>query len=140
MEGNKFAEQILEQSMRSIQTTKIPPKKMTLKRSPLIKNTTLTSKIEIKQTNPISTTAKTASPLPFTMEKKVLSSPEAEKLGEAIRNLGKSLSRDLCQKFIDQLQIRLKRTNLSDDDINQAADLFVKQQRKIAEEASAKPH
>ena len=53
-----------------------------------------------------------------------------ELLGEEIRNLGESLSQELCEKFISQLKARLKKTHLTPADIKKAASLYVIQRRK----------
>ena len=45
--------------------------------------------------------------------------------------MGESLNRTLCEKFVEQMRVRLKKTNLSDADIETAAKLYVDQRRKM---------
>ncbi len=58
------------------------------------------------------------------------SNNDSERLGEEIRNLGESLSLKLCEKFTEQLKIKLKKPILTEEEITKAAQLFVNQRRK----------
>ncbi len=130
----KMKEKFLESSLSNIKSGQTRDKKLTLERSPLVNESVRgQSKAEIRKIKPVSSKVEKNPLGNFILQPKVQNTPilvEAEKLGEEIRNLGESLSRTLCQKFVEQLKIRLSKTNLTDNDLNKAAHLYVSQRRK----------
>jgi len=131
----KMKEKFLESSLSNIKSGQTRNKKLTLERSPLISESVRAqTKTDIRKIKPVSSKIEKNPLGNFILQPEVNAPPisiEAEKLGEEIRNLGESLSRTLCIKFVEQLRIRLKKTNLTDDDINKAAQLYVSQRRKL---------
>jgi hypothetical protein len=129
---NTLAEQIMQQSMNMVRDPATGAQKLQFERSPLIKNEISGKPVDIQQTKQPSVAVESNSLKEFSFDKGETRNNLAEmgeKLGEHIRNLGESLSRDLCQKFISQLQLRYKKTNLTEDEIQKAAELYVKQRR-----------
>ncbi|MHA1563501.1 MAG: hypothetical protein ACTSPA_15455, partial [Promethearchaeota archaeon] len=130
----KMKEKFLQSSLSNIKSGQTRDKKLTLERSPLIsEGVRAQTKSEIRKIKPVSSKVEKSPLGNFIIKPIVKSSPisvEAEKLGEEIRNLGESLSRTLCKKFVEQLRIRLNKTNLTDADITKAARLYVSQRRK----------
>jgi len=131
----KMKEKFLESSLSNIKSGQTRDKKLTLERSPLISESVRAqTKTDIRKIKPVASKLEKNPLGNFILQPEVNSPPisvEAEKLGEQIRNLGESLSRTLCLKFVEQLRIRLKKTNLTDDDLNKAARLYVSQRRKL---------
>ena len=130
----EMKEKFLESSLSNYKSGQTRNKKLTLERSPLIsEGVRAQTKAEIRKIKPVSIKVE-KNPLDnFILQPKEEITPisvEAEKLGEEIRNLGESLSITLCLKFVEQLRIRLNKINLTDDDINKAARLYVSQRRK----------
>jgi len=130
----EMKEKYLQTSISKFKSGQTRDKKLTLERSPLVSQTTRSqAKNEIRKSKPVSSKINENPLASFILKPKkdeLQISNEAEKLGQEIRNLGESLSRALCQKFVEQLKIRLNRTNLTDSDINKAALLYVTQRRK----------
>ncbi len=130
----EMKEKFLQSSLSNIKSGQTRDKKLTLKRSPLIsEGVRAQTQSEIRKIKPVSSKEEKSPLGNFIIKPIVESSPisvEAEKLGEEIRNLGESLSRTLCKKFVEQLRIRLNKTNLTDVDITKAARLYVSQRRK----------
>jgi len=131
----KMKEKFLESSLSNIKSGQTRDKRLTLERSPLISGSIRAqTKSDIRKIKPVASKLEKNPLGNFILQPEVNTPPisvEAEKLGEQIRNLGESLSRTLCIKFVEQLRIRLKKTNLTDDDINKAAQLYVSQRRKM---------
>ncbi|MHA1518929.1 MAG: hypothetical protein ACTSRK_01980 [Promethearchaeota archaeon] len=78
----------------------------------------------ISETNPLQEFTTVVSPL----NPQIIMTP-AEKLAQAILLRGDTLALELCEKFVSQLMLKLKRT-LNDADIDNVADLYVKQKQK----------
>lgn len=130
----KMKEKFLESSLSNYKSGQTRDKKLTLERSPLVSKSVRAQSItEIRKIKLVSSKVEKNPLGNFILQPELLIPPisvEAEKLGEQIRNLGESLSRTLCLKFVEQLRIRLNKTNLTDDDIIKAARLYVSQRRK----------
>ena len=130
----EMKKKFLESSLSNYKSGQTRNKVLTLKRSPLIQESVRAqNKSEIRKVKPVSKNVEKNPLGNFILQPKVQKFPisvEAEKLGQEIRNLGESLSRNLCQKFVEQLRIRLNKTNLTDEDINKAATLYISQRRK----------
>lgn len=131
----KMKEKFLKSSLSNIKSGQTRDKRLTLERSPLVsENIRAQTKSEIRKIKPVSRKVEKNPLGNFILQPEVRIPPisvEAEKLGEQIRNLGESLSRTLCVKFVEQLKIRLNKTNLTDNDLTKAARLYVTQRRKI---------
>ncbi len=130
----EMKKKFLESSLSNYKSGQTRNKVLTLKRSPLIQESVRAqNKSEIRKVKPVSKNLDKNPLGNFILQPKVENFPisiEADKLGKQIRDLGESLSRNLCQKFVEQLRIRLNKTNLTDEDINKAATLYVSQRRK----------
>jgi energy-coupling factor transporter ATP-binding protein EcfA2 len=128
-----YAEQILQRSLGMMDDAS-GEKSLGLQRSPLIKNEVVAPKSDIVKSKPlqvpqINIDLSKAFGRQKSKEEMDLVQ-DADRLGEAIRNLGESLSRPMCEKFIEQIRLRLKKTNLTDADIENTAKLYVEQRRK----------
>lgn len=134
--NTNFVEQIMQKSMGLMSDGISGDKKLTFERSPMIKSDVVGPKPDITQMRPATEVKSSGALDAFTPNKSAEepSTDNAEVLGEMIRNLGESLSRELCQKFIEQIQVRLKKTKLTEDDLRNAAELYVRQRRKIQAE------
>lgn len=109
-------------------------KSLTLERSPMIKDELKKVKRDIKKAVP-KTEVSSENPLEsFTTHSNkvpVERISDELKLQKEIQALGEDLSLPLCLKFIEQLKLRMKKTNLNETDIKKAASLFViKRKRK----------
>jgi hypothetical protein len=140
MEGGKpskssqLAESVMEKSITLLKGGVSLDKKLSFEKSPLAKDEILPSRSDVQKTGILQPPQIRLNPLEgFSKQKdrmQILLEEEAEKLGEAIRNLGESLSRPLCEKFIEQLRIRYGKTNLSENDIEKAAKIYVEQRHR----------
>ncbi|MHA1744770.1 MAG: GTPase domain-containing protein [Promethearchaeota archaeon] len=103
---------------------------LTLQRSPLVSQTLPQKKADILKTREAIPVQEKNPLANFTLgpEQGVIN--DAEHLGSEIRALGESLSLEMCRKFIAQLKIRMKKTNLTESDIKKAASLYVIQRRR----------
>ncbi len=107
-------------------------KTLTFEKSPLVDEGEKRRKADIKktkepsitETNPLQEFTPEVSPL----NPQIIMTP-AEKLEQAILLRGDTLALELCEKFVTQLQIKLKRT-LHDGDIDNVAELYIKQKQK----------
>ncbi|MHA1672421.1 MAG: hypothetical protein ACTSYI_02230 [Promethearchaeota archaeon] len=108
-------------------------KTLTFEKSPLIDEGERKRKADIKKTKDHSSVAE-ANPLQefshdiSPLNPQIIMTP-AEKLEQAILLRGDTLAMELCEKFVTQLQIKLKRT-LNDGDIDNVAELYIKQKQK----------
>ena len=126
--GN-FAERVLEKSLSIMKEGVGVDKKLSFKRSNLISDAPAPS--DIQKTQPITKDAPEHHLNGITRQEPApIYSAAAEQLGTEIRNLGESLSRKLCEKFVEQLKIKMKKTNLTDADLKNAAAMYVRQRRK----------
>ncbi|WP_371804417.1 Rab family GTPase [Candidatus Lokiarchaeum ossiferum] len=108
-------------------------KALTLERSPMIKDDFKNVKRDIKKATP--TAEVKNNPLEsFNNPSAIVHGEKISdelRLQKEIQALGEDLSLPLCEKFIEQLKLRMKKTNLNESDIKKAASLFViKRKRK----------
>ena len=132
-----YAEKVLEKSIDMLKDGLVGSgeRKMYTERSPLIKSEVVAPKADLPKTDPLRAPKVTVDITKAFKKQKtpdqIALEQEAEKLGEAIRNLGESLNRALCEKFVEQMRVRLKKSNLTDADIENAAKMYVDQRRKM---------
>jgi uncharacterized protein YlaN (UPF0358 family) len=72
-------------------------------------------------------------PLKSKVKKEVVSNKTmqfAEKIFNYIKDEGEFLPLAQCKTYIEMLQTKLKKTNLTDDEIKKAADLFIQKKRE----------
>ncbi|MHA1776587.1 MAG: hypothetical protein ACTSWC_07405 [Promethearchaeota archaeon] len=108
-------------------------KTLTFERSPLVQQDRKHKSANIQKTKS-SSKKDDRNPLQkFTIETSPLNPHKiltpAEKLEQLILIKGETLDLELCEKFISQLRMKLKR-NVTDADIEKVADLYVKQKRQ----------
>ncbi len=139
----ELAELLMEKSLSKIKSGQTRDKKLTFERSPLVSQTLPPStekkeKVQIPFMKSSGGVKKKRNPLEmFTLNGKDQEAEEpvqlndGERLGLEIRALGESLTQELCEKFIHQVKVHLKKTNLTDEDIKKAASLYVLQRRKM---------
>lgn len=133
---SQLAENLLQKSISGIKSGQTREKKLTFERSPLV--SAEKSRLEKPTINFAKQSRTKRNPLEmFTLGEEKQTPKEgstirdyAEQLGQEIRSLGESLSQDLCVRFIKQIQVSLKKTNLNTKDIKKAASLYVLQRRK----------
>ena len=108
-------------------------KTLTFEKSPLIEQIDRKKHADIRKTkdqsavaedNPLQNFTQDVSPL----NPRLILTP-AEKLAQAILIRGDTLALELCEKFVSQLGLKLKRT-LNDGDIDNVAELYIKQKQK----------
>ena len=120
----------MEDQKPKIKSGETRGKILTLQRSPLVNQSFPEANADIHKTRE-ATPVREMNPLAnFTLGPEHIEMNDAEYLGSEIRALGESLSLDMCSKFIAQLKIRMKKTNLNESDIKKAASLYVIQRRR----------
>lgn len=108
-------------------------KTLTFEKSPLVNTQKTGAKANIEKKREASMVTE-ANPLqqftpePSPLQPQKMMTP-AEKLEHTILLQGETLSLELCEKFISQLQLKLKRT-VTDADIDKVATLYIKQKRQ----------